>query len=768
MAKVVEVAVKTTFRNHLYQFEGKTYIQAEGGSIGLRLTGVVCKIVMNHWMREFKKLVIQNNLTMYLSKIYVDDINLLMEATKKGTRWTGQKLEWRQDWEDEDIEKNEKDDKRTMKEIRLLSNSILPCIQLKEEVASDCIDNKLPMLDFKVWKEVNVTEEGNSQTIIKHEFYEKPVASKLVMMNRSALPHRMKIQTLTQEVIRRQKNTARNVSGRNRKDILTRLMVKMKRSGYDERMRKRILIAGMKGYARMVKVEEEGGRKVNRPRWEGQQERRYKKMGAKTNWYKRRKNKTGLDKKGGRKGKGRQEESDVETVLFVPHTPGGKLAKMMEEEEERFRKGTKLKRIKIVEKGGNTLKSILSCTNPWAKEGCTREDCFPCKGEPGKGGNCQLENIVYRISCLECAKTGTRAEYTGESSRTAYLRGCEHQDGLRQRSDKNAMWKHCVEHHESEEVLFKMKVIRGHKSPLTRQVHEGVEIGHSTATVIMNSKSEWNGTRIPRIVVEVGEQIHEEEGGEQPRQIGGKWKEEKVTKKSGWDVKNLKKRKREEEGGGYQKNKKICNQEPEKANPSVAKDDQVENIKVCANVAYLELVKKRGQGYTECATAQPKLYDCKGWCNKSKIIECGSAQNNQEGMSVTEEVQKCSRTKMLSGPSVADFGKEKACLRVVKTDHIKNKVAKDDQMKVVVKADQTAVSLRIRKRSGNFKYKLKITECGPSQPDGPNGPSVETDLPDEPSVETDGQDEPSVETDGPDEPSVEKANEKRTEKVNIT
>ena len=41
LAKVVEIAVKTTFRNHLYQFEGKTYIQAEGGSIGLRLTGVV-------------------------------------------------------------------------------------------------------------------------------------------------------------------------------------------------------------------------------------------------------------------------------------------------------------------------------------------------------------------------------------------------------------------------------------------------------------------------------------------------------------------------------------------------------------------------------------------------------------------------------------------------------------------------------------------------------------------------------------------------------
>ena len=64
LAKVVEVAVKTTFRNHLYQFEGKMFIQAEGGSIGLRLTGVVAKIVMNHWMEEFKKLAIVNDLTL--------------------------------------------------------------------------------------------------------------------------------------------------------------------------------------------------------------------------------------------------------------------------------------------------------------------------------------------------------------------------------------------------------------------------------------------------------------------------------------------------------------------------------------------------------------------------------------------------------------------------------------------------------------------------------------------------------------------------------
>ena len=57
---------------------------------------------------------------------------------------------------------------------------------------------------------------------------------------------------------------------------------------------------------------------------------------------------------------------------------------------------------------------------------------------------------------------------------------------------------------------FRMKVLRSHKTPLTRQIQEGVEINNSTANIIMNSKGEWNGSRIPRVVIEVGEKLQEE------------------------------------------------------------------------------------------------------------------------------------------------------------------------------------------------------------------------------------------------------------------
>ena len=215
-----------------------------------------------------------------------------------------------------------------MREVRKMSDSILPYINFKEEVASDCLEGKLPMLDFRVWKEEvdDGDREGNKKTKIFHEFYEKPVVSKLTLMEGSALPHRVKIQTLTQEVIRRMKNTSGGVAKKRRAAILTNFTKKMKRSGYSAKVRRNVLLAGLKGYWNMVKTEKEGGRRVNRPRWEGASSRRYKKLGARSNWFKKKgKNPGGIA--GGRVGgkqnsrKDKKDDREIETIMFIPHTP---------------------------------------------------------------------------------------------------------------------------------------------------------------------------------------------------------------------------------------------------------------------------------------------------------------------------------------------------------------------------------------------------------------------------------------------------------------
>ena len=517
LAKVVEIAVRTTFRLHMYQFEGKIRLQKAGGPIGLRLTGVVARLVMMYWEKKFKQILMANNITAYMFAWYVDDVNLLLQALGLGWRWTGEKLEWKVEWEKEDEEKNENDDVRTMREIKKISNSILPFIKFEEIVASQCKAGKVPMLDFQVWKEEKEVEkdgERKVKTEIKFEFYEKDVSSKTVVMEKSTIPIKTKISTLSQEVLRRMRNTSRNVKKERREEILTEFMKKLKRSGYNAKTRREILIAGMKGYMRLVKEEEEGRRRVNRPRWEGATSRRYKKLGGKGNWYKHKKSKSmekgkesGASKGKIKRSKGEEEEKKIEAVMFVPSTPGGVLAKMLQQTDDRLAKETGQKKIKMVERGGATLKSILSRLNPWGKEGCTRSDCFPCKGEKGKGGNCQAESCVYRINCEECKGRGVASLYIGETSRTPYLRGKEHLAKLQGEAKDSALWDHCVEEHGGEKVNFSMKVGNKHKTPFTRQVEEAVAIETCIADILLNSKSEFYCSRIPRVKIEVGNKI---------------------------------------------------------------------------------------------------------------------------------------------------------------------------------------------------------------------------------------------------------------------
>ena len=47
VAKVIMVAIETSFGEHIYEFGGELYKQLEGGAIGVRLTGEVAKLIMD-------------------------------------------------------------------------------------------------------------------------------------------------------------------------------------------------------------------------------------------------------------------------------------------------------------------------------------------------------------------------------------------------------------------------------------------------------------------------------------------------------------------------------------------------------------------------------------------------------------------------------------------------------------------------------------------------------------------------------------------------
>ena len=120
MSKVIEIGIRTTFRNHVYQWGGEFYVQREGGPIGLKLTGVVAKLRMIRWMGKFNNLVRENKIKSYMNIVFVDDQSWAGRAIRRGTRWDreAKEMRWKLEWEREDREGEEPDDKRTFRQLR--------------------------------------------------------------------------------------------------------------------------------------------------------------------------------------------------------------------------------------------------------------------------------------------------------------------------------------------------------------------------------------------------------------------------------------------------------------------------------------------------------------------------------------------------------------------------------------------------------------------------------------------------------------------------
>ena len=90
------------------------------------------------------------------------------------------------------------------------------------------------------------------------------------------------------------------------------------------------------------------------------------------------------------------------TVMFVPPTRGGILARRMRENEEKLSQITKF-RVKIQETGGTRLASLFS-TELAKGEHCGREKCQPCGSKSEGRTNCKTQSILYESKCEVCKK----------------------------------------------------------------------------------------------------------------------------------------------------------------------------------------------------------------------------------------------------------------------------------------------------------------------------------------------------------------------------
>ena len=224
-------------------------------------------------------------------------------------------------------------------------------------------------------------------------------------------------------------------------------------------------------------------------------------------------------------------------VMFVPYTKHSELALRLRESEEKMEEMTGY-RIKIVEKGGTKLVDILHKANPWAGEDCTRPGCLLCESRKEEGRkdrqDCKKRNLVYEISCRTCKERGekelekkyekegkkkideekrklTKYIYIGETNRSAYERGLEHQADVTSCKTSSHMLRHLLDMHEEEEetwsdIKFSMRILKSTRTAFERQILESVLIQRERKHHnILNAKAEYNRCALPRLTAKLGE-----------------------------------------------------------------------------------------------------------------------------------------------------------------------------------------------------------------------------------------------------------------------
>ena len=393
------------------------------------------------------------------------------------------------------------------------------------------------------------------------------MATKYTIMKESALPENMKVQSLTNDVVRQMKNISELVEQEKRNQIIDNYARKLMRSGYVKDKARNIIIAGLKGYEKVLGLERKGRCKVHRSAKYSMKARYQKKLIGKSTWFmskptqksadgtqngkeladgakcgKQKADQTKWGKElvdgaqcgkkkadGAKSGKQKVDgakcgkeladgakcgKNEVSTVLFVPQTPHGELAQMLKSVETELFKicGTK---VKIVERAGIGLKTVLVNANPWAKQDCGRSKCLTCADEKTTG-MCKKRSITYETKCKSCQAQGKDKIYIGESARSSYERGTEHTNDYLSEVANSHMYNHYIEDHsEGSRPAFSMKVLKCHKTPLYRQVHEAILIAKNEP-ITLNAKNEYNRCLLPRLSVMIGE-IESKEKTEEKR-----------------------------------------------------------------------------------------------------------------------------------------------------------------------------------------------------------------------------------------------------------
>ena len=266
---------------------------------------------------------------------------------------------------------------------------------------------------------------------------------------------------LSGEVSRRYLNCSKNIVEEGGAEIhVDWLCWKMFKSGYSREERDEFVCEGRARYSNLMAKVARGERPLYRS----------------SAWMKE---KRGMDKI--RKQKGWHGGAD--TVLFVQSTPKEILRKEVQGQMDKL--GMK---VKVVEKGGRSIKSLLQRSDVEPNPRCKFTECVVCRTEAK--GQCCLENVGYLVWCKECELQGIRTVMHGETGRCARLRCGEHAKAYLAKKNSN-LWEHSRDVHKGMNVEFGYKVDKSFQDDvLARQLDEAIRIAGEEGN-LLNDKYEW-------------------------------------------------------------------------------------------------------------------------------------------------------------------------------------------------------------------------------------------------------------------------------------
>ena len=238
----------------------------------------------------------------------------------------------------------------------------------------------------------------------------------------------------------------------------------------------------------------------------------------------------------------------MRSILFVEQTENGELAKRLRDLVLRMAPTMGFS-VKVVERTGTTLRNKLPQSNLWEGAPCGRDDCTTCLQESERQVPCTRRSLVYENVCKKCNKgAGGKEEvkvenpeipsiYVGETSRTIKERSKEHWGafkGGKKAKEGSHIYKHQEIYHPGEEPNFVMRDVEFFKTALSRQTAEAVRIHRrGGAGAVLNSKSEYNRSYIPRLKVVEEEVVKEIEANE--KQMDNEIREELMLLDNNWE-----------------------------------------------------------------------------------------------------------------------------------------------------------------------------------------------------------------------------------------